>query len=88
MTQAEVAEAIGLASENYSRLERGLLNPSISTLVALARVLKVTPDELLGWTEPDTKSRIRQVLDQADEEALRRAEAVLRALLSPEAKKK
>lgn len=88
LTQAEVAEAIGLAPENYSRLERGLLNPSLSTLVQLARVLDVTPNELLGWAQPNASARILSLLSKADDVALRRAEAVLRALLSAEPKKK
>jgi transcriptional regulator with XRE-family HTH domain len=47
-TQADVAERIGLTPEVYGRLERGLMRPSVPTLVRLRHVLGVTSDELLG----------------------------------------
>lgn len=48
LTQAELAERVGLAVEAYGRLERGLVLPRARTLVALARALGVTADSLLG----------------------------------------
>ena len=93
LTQEQVADALGMAAEVYGRIERGLMMPSVSTLIGIARVLKLTPDQLLGWAEqpertrPAAYERILAQLDRADEPTLERVDAVLSALLAPEAKK-
>lgn len=57
MTQEEVAFALGEgdgsgADRGYiSRLERGQLNPSASTVLRLARVLRTTPAALFEGVE-------------------------------------
>ncbi|MCE9668409.1 helix-turn-helix transcriptional regulator [Myxococcus stipitatus] len=48
LTQADVAERIGMASEVYGRLERGHMLPSVQNLRRLCVVLSVPPHELLG----------------------------------------
>jgi transcriptional regulator with XRE-family HTH domain len=48
MTQADVAERVGIAVEAYGRLERGGVLPRASTLVVLSRQLGVSTDQLLG----------------------------------------
>ena len=48
LTQAEVAERIGIVPEVYGRLERGRMLPSVVTLVRLCRALSVSADEMLG----------------------------------------
>jgi transcriptional regulator with XRE-family HTH domain len=66
LTQADVAERIGVATEVYGRLERGLLMPSVPTLRKLCLALHLGADRLLAldsacppqWTEnplPSTK---------------------------------
>ena len=47
MTQQEVAAAMGVSLFTVQRIERGEGNVRSATARALARVLKVTPDELL-----------------------------------------
>ena len=92
MTQAEVADVLRMAPEVYGRIERGEFMPSVGTLANLAMVLRVTPDQLLGWSElqarerPVEYERILSLLDRADESSLKRAEAVLQALLAQETK--
>jgi transcriptional regulator with XRE-family HTH domain len=87
MTQTEVAEAIGLAPEVYGRLERGLMMPSVPTLVSIAQVLRVSPDQLLGWTTVASTDRsaefqrVMGLLERANEAELKRALAVVEALL-------
>lgn len=93
LTQAEVAEVLGMAPEVYGRIERGEFMPSVLTLVSVATVLRVTPDQLLGWSELQAKDRpaeferILSLLERADESNLKRAEAILQALLAPESPK-
>ncbi|MBZ4418352.1 MULTISPECIES: helix-turn-helix transcriptional regulator [Myxococcaceae] len=48
LTQADVAERIGIASEVYGRLERGHMLPSIQTFRRLCVVLSISADEALG----------------------------------------
>lgn len=88
MTQAQVATAIGVVPEVYGRIERGLLMPSVLTLVAIARTLRVSPDELLGWKEsvsrdrPAEYERILSILDRCNKAGLERARGVLEAVFA------
>ncbi|MCE9668483.1 helix-turn-helix domain-containing protein [Myxococcus stipitatus] len=48
LTQADVAQKLGVAREVYARLERGHMLPSIHTLRGLCTVLRVPPHDLLA----------------------------------------
>jgi transcriptional regulator with XRE-family HTH domain len=48
LTQEELAERADLATEVYGRLERGLMLPSLPSLLRLCRVLHVDANTLLG----------------------------------------
>jgi len=60
LTQEDVAERIGIATEVYGRLERGNMLPSVPTFRKLCAVLALSADEALGlsqespipWTPP------------------------------------
>lgn len=47
LTQAQVAEAAAIETSFYGQVERGRNTPSVKTLLAVARALKVAPGELL-----------------------------------------
>ena len=47
MTQEFVAEAIGVSRQAVSKWESGYSDPSTSNLVALAKLFKISPEELL-----------------------------------------
>ena len=75
LSQADVAEKLGLSLEFVGRIERGVALPSVPTLVSLAEVLAVSSDEMLGLgTEQTThthrspppleQSRTRRLLDR------------------------
>ncbi|WP_225412989.1 helix-turn-helix transcriptional regulator [Stigmatella hybrida] len=49
LTQAELAESIGTATEVYGRLERGKMLPSVPTLFRLCVALRSGPHELMGF---------------------------------------
>ena len=51
MTQAELADAIGVAHSTISRIETGAAEPRYSTIRKLARALHVIPAALLRDTE-------------------------------------
>jgi transcriptional regulator with XRE-family HTH domain len=48
MTQQALAHASGIHASEISRIERGAREPRLSTLVRLARALRVTPSDLLA----------------------------------------
>ncbi len=48
LTQEDVAERIGMASEVYGRMERGQMLPRVENLRRMCVVLNVAPHELLG----------------------------------------
>jgi len=76
LTQADVAERVGIATEVYGRLERGGMLPSVPTLRKLCAVLHADANALLGLKagvpllsvgEPELEKgkdspRVRQVL--------------------------
>ncbi|MBQ7292411.1 MAG: helix-turn-helix transcriptional regulator [Clostridia bacterium] len=58
MTQAEVAEASGLADRTYADIERGTVNMRIETFLRICNALHVTPNEIL--TEDDASPECLQ----------------------------
>lgn len=48
LTQADVADRVGIASEVYGRLERGRMLPSVPTLFRLCLALQLSADATLG----------------------------------------
>ena len=56
-SQEELAEALGVSRQAISNWERGATSPDTNNLVALARLYKVSVDELLGLgLEPSAPS--------------------------------
>lgn len=50
LTQQEAAERVGVVTEVYGRMERGLLLPSLPTLLRVCRALRVDANALLGFS--------------------------------------
>ena len=54
LTQEELATLVNIKQPSYNAYERGKSLPSKNTQIMLAKVLKVTVDELMnGKTEPE-----------------------------------
>ncbi len=51
MTQEFVAEALGVSRQTVSKWENGSADPSTTNLLALAKLYKVTAEELLAGVE-------------------------------------
>jgi transcriptional regulator with XRE-family HTH domain len=62
LTQAEVAERIGIVMEVYGRLERGVLLPSLPTFLGMCHVLEADPRALLGLMSPSGDPGAQQAL--------------------------
>lgn len=46
-TQAKLANDLGIEISQISRIERGVLNTSVSTLSEICKILKVSPSDLI-----------------------------------------
>lgn len=89
LTQADVAERLGIAMEVYSRMERGKLLPSTTTLRKMAAVLHIRTDALLGLEVDDSETPAANgppVSADEDPPRLRRLVRILRALEPAELK--
>ena len=102
LTQADVAERVGVATEVYGRIERGNLTPSVPNLRKLCMVLRVDAsvalglkaDEAAAWLkEPEPTSeesprlrRLLRTLRQLDDKQLSTVGYVARSLAQPEAR--
>jgi transcriptional regulator with XRE-family HTH domain len=51
MSQAELADRIGISRNAMNRIESGLTDPRASRITAIARALGTTTDYLLGMTD-------------------------------------
>ncbi|ATB30054.1 helix-turn-helix domain-containing protein [Melittangium boletus] len=82
LTQEEVAERVGVATEVYGRVERGHLLPSVPTLMRLSRALSLDANDLLGFTTTRPPSWLVPQEAPAEDEppALRRLLRVARRL--------
>lgn len=85
LTQEQVAERTGLSVNYLSRIERGLENPTLDTLLGLAKALKAEPLDLFTFEHEADAKRLRQLLarlvGEAREDQLSQMTKVLRALL-------
>jgi transcriptional regulator with XRE-family HTH domain len=82
LTQADVADSVGIATEVYGRLERSNLLPSVPTLRRLRLTLNVSADAFLGLSPSPVPPRVERP-EQRDPPHLRRLLRTLRSL-SPE----
>jgi len=75
LTQADVANALGVSSVVYSRYETGSRQPSTEVLMQMADIFGVTVDYLLGRqdVEDSTLSSFEQQLISASRNADERA---------------
>jgi transcriptional regulator with XRE-family HTH domain len=82
MTQAQLAEAIGVTNESLSRAERGTILPTVRTLARAATVLGTSIDALAGRVPVASKSapssgdarriRLQRLVAVLDDRAVRR----------------
>lgn len=63
-TQAQLAEKIGLSNTHISHLETGDGTMSLETLIAICKVLKTTPDNILLGNFETTPTRAAQMFQE------------------------
>ena len=54
LSQIELAEEIGVVQTIVSKYELDQLNPTVDTLIAICKILDITPDQLLGYSDKET----------------------------------
>ena len=85
MTQEQLAEAINIASNSVSRIERGLLVPALPTLIDICNALEVGADSFLAFyiaaDAPIRWSPLAERLEGLDLEKQHKIEAVLACLI-------
>src|ERR1700679_578006 len=64
LTQADVAEAVGVAPETMSRLERGRLQPSTDLVTRLAAAIGVEPGALFVASSVKPKTPALRPVDR------------------------
>ena len=55
LTQAELAEKVGVTRQTISLIENGKYNPTLNLCLAIARVLNKTLDELFWENSHDSR---------------------------------
>jgi transcriptional regulator with XRE-family HTH domain len=81
LTQADVAERVGVVTEVFGRLERGFLLPSVPTLRKLCRVLRLDANVVLGLDIEKNPSWLKAPEPEADDPPeLRRLGRTLRRM--------
>lgn len=66
LTQAEAAEAAGLADRTYADIERGSANMRIASLLRICDAFHITPDELLTDEETPLISRQEELFHRLE----------------------
>lgn len=64
ITQADLADRVGIATSYMSRIENGLARFSVDILIRIAEVLQVSTDELLRPNVPATDRIYGSELDE------------------------
>jgi transcriptional regulator with XRE-family HTH domain len=85
LSQEALAEKTGISSKYLSSIERGKENPTLDTVINLAGALGVEIHELFnfaheGKSSKELKASISGMLKGSDEERLKLAEKIIRAI--------
>ena len=85
LTQEALGERAGVSTVTVSRIERGVLVPSLSTLICLCNALETGSDSILAAyihaASPVRWSPLVQKLENLDADKKRRAEAMIESIL-------
>lgn len=85
MTQEQLGEVIGVASNSISRIERGLLIPALPTLIDICNALGISADTILAaYVATDTPIRwtpLAEKLQSVELEKQHKIETILDCLI-------
>ena len=72
LTQEDLADRLGVTYQSISRWENGTTYPDLELIPAIAEVLAVTVDELLGMPQIEKEKRAVQTFDELRRECIKR----------------
>ena len=72
LTQEALADRLGVTYQSISRWENGTTYPDLELIPAIAEVLSVTVDELLGMPQIEKEKRAVQTFDELRRECIKR----------------
>lgn len=85
LTQEKLGEEAGVTTVTISRIERGVLIPSLSTFVGLCNALEIGSDSILASyvhaASPIRWNPLIQKLESLDEDKKSKAEAMIKGIL-------
>ena len=71
LTQETLADRLGVTYQSISRWENGITYPDLELIPAIAEVLAVTVDELLGMPQIEKENRAVQTFDELRRECIK-----------------
>lgn len=72
LTQESLAECLGVTYQSISRWENGTTYPDLELIPAIAEVLSVSVDELLGMPQIEKEKRAEKTFDELRRECMKR----------------
>ena len=72
LTQEALAECLGVTYQSISRWENGTTYPDLELIPAIAEVLSVSVDELLGMPQIEKEKRAEKTFDELRRECMKR----------------
>ena len=63
MSQAELAQAVGVTRQTINQIESGEYNPTIKLCIAICKVLRKTLDQIF-WFEDTTQNFDRELKEE------------------------
>ena len=67
MTQEAVAEKLGIGNEAMSRIERGIVEPSLTRIFELADILNCDVQTLLGEATPNLNDKVLELSQKMEQ---------------------
>ena len=72
LTQESLADRLGVTYQSVSRWENGTTYPDLELIPAIAEILSVTVDELLGMPQIEKEKRAAETFDELRRECMKR----------------
>ncbi|MBO5645625.1 MAG: helix-turn-helix domain-containing protein, partial [Clostridia bacterium] len=72
LTQEAFADRLGVTYQSISRWENGATYPDLELIPAIAEILAVTVDELLGMPQIEREKRAAETFDELRRECMKR----------------
>lgn len=62
LTQAQLADKLGKSFRTIQQWEQGESYPNAETLAKLCEIFNCSPNQMLGWVEPDLTSAEKSIV--------------------------